>query len=581
MAAFAWCSNASSVDCLNVGPLPLVLPLLDRLDFQGVLDRLLPHDPQREYTHGQVLRALVAARLCKPTALVNVETWADLAGYEFLGGIPADKLNDDRLARALDAFFDVRHSAMAALTVQTLECTELSLERLHFDPTVVSLTGAYESSLPRPDPLLGDTRMPSDAALDPAHLCHNHTTDDVAFQIGQVAVVDALGAVPIFGHLLDGNRNHHPAIHQTFELLRQHLPLPKHMRLISDRGTFSVEHLARLYRHGFEILCAANWSEYRSLYDTHAEQLTWEPASYLSIEQQRRRQGSSDLPQEHYELAELKHQVTDPTNGKKIPVRLIFVHSTADERESRQRRQEQVAALQAGLEDLQARMSRGHPRCTPQTIGQQVLRLLGKKEAAAYFTWHIVPLTAAEQAALPEPGNGHVQASHRLEFHYDAAAAQAAERYDGLSVLVTTGAAGDSADTLFTEYKQQAYVELLHHQNKTPLAVSPIFLKTPKRVEALVCLLQLALQAYQVLERLYRQRTPADAPPSEKRMTAERILREFQSYGLTIRSITLGEVVATSRLTTRQRGIMYRLGFATPREQLANNLPPEPPEPSG
>jgi hypothetical protein len=579
MAAFAWCGNASSVDCLNAGALPLVLPLLECLDFQGILDRLLPHDPQREYTHGQVLQALVAARLCKPSALVNVETWADQAGYEFLGGVPADKLNDDRLARALDAFFDVRHSAMAAVTLQALERTDLSLERLHFDPTVVTLTGAYESSLPRPELLLGDAAMLSDAALDPAHLCHQHTTDDIAFQIGQVAVVDALGAVPIFGHVLDGNRNHHPAIHQTFELLRQHLPLPPRMRLISDRGTFSVEHLARLHRHGYEVLCAANWSEYRSLYDSHAEQLAWEQAAYLSLEQQRRRQVPSDLPHEHYQLAVHPHHITDPTNGQDIAVRLIFVHSTADERECRQRRQQQIAALQAGLEDLQARLSRGHAQCTPQTIGQQVLRLLGKKEAARYFPWRLVALTAAEQAALPEPGRGHRRASHRLEFHFAAAAAEAALRYDGLSVLVTTAALEHSADQLFTEYKQQNYVELLHHQNKTPLAISPIFLKTPKRVEALACLLQLALQAYQVLERLYRQRTPADAPPSEKRMTAERMLREFQTYGLTLRSMRLGEVVETSRLTTRQRGILYRLGFATPRELLAHHLPPEPADP--
>jgi len=237
--------------------------------------------------------------------------------------------------------------------------------------------------------------------------------------------------------------------------------------------------------------------------------------------------------------------------------------------------------LQAGLADLQARLSRGHAQCTPHSIGKQVLRLLGNKEAARYFTWHIRELTAAEQAALPEPGSGHRRATHRLEFHCDADAAQAAESFDGLSVLVTTAAAEHSADQLFTEYKQQAYVELLHHQNKTPLAISPIFLTTPKRVEALACLLQLALQAYQVLERLYRQRTPADAPPSEKRMTAERLLRAFDTYGLALRRIRLGEVVEASRLTSRQRDILTRLGFATPRQLLARNLPSEPADATG
>jgi transposase len=581
MAAFSWCGNANNLTCLNAGPLAVILPLLDRLDFQAILDRLLPGDCQREFSHGQVLKALLAARLCQPSALVNVEAWADESGYEFLSGVPANKLNDDRLGRSLDAFFDVRHSAMAALTAQALHCTELSLERLHFDPTVVTLAGAYESSLPRPPLLQGSDPMPSNAALDPVHLCHNHTSDDIALQIGQVAVIDELGAVPIFGHVLDGNRNHHPAIHQTFELLQQHLPLPPRMRLISDRGTYSVEHLARLHRHGYEIVCAANWNDYRSVYDEHAEQLDWQPASYLSIEQRRRRQGQSDLAQEHYELAVQEHQVTDPTNGQNIPVRLIFVYSTADARECCQRRQEQSAQMQAELADLQARLARGHAQCTAQTIGQQVLRLLGKKEAARYFTWQLVALTAAEQATLPEPGRGHRRASHRLEFHFDAAAAAAAERHDGLSVLVTTAALQTSADQLFTEYKQQAYVELLHHQNKTPLAVSPIFLKTPKRIEALVCLLQLALQAYQVLERLYRQQTPVEAPPSEKRMTAERLLRAFASYSLTVRGITLGEVVEASRLTTRQRDILWRLGFATPRQLLAHQLPPEPSAASG
>lgn len=576
MAAFAWCGNARNVDCINAGPLALVLPLLKHLNFQAILDRLLPHDPQREYSHGQVLEALVAARLCQPTALVNVETWADEVGYQFLGGVPADKLNDDRLGRALDAFFDVRHSAMAAVTAQVLECTELSLTRLHFDPTVVTLTGAYESSYPRPELLLGNAPMPSDAALDPAHLCHHHDTDDLAFQIGQAAIVDPLGAVPVFAHVLDGNRNHHPAIHQTFELLRQHLPLPPQMRLISDRGTFSIEHLARLHRHGFEVLCAANWSEYRSLYETHAEKLTWEQASYLSLEQQRRRKVPSALPHEHYELAVHKHHISDPTTGQEIPARVIFVYSTADERESRLRRQEQIAVLKDHLTDLQTRLSRGHAQCTPQTIGTQVLRLLGKKEAARYFSWRIVELTTDEQAALPEPGRGHRRASHRLEFEFDATAAEEAESYDGLSVLVTNAGLGDSADQLFTEYKQQCFVELLHHQNKTPLAVSPIFLKTPRRVESLVCLLQLALQAYQVLERRYRQKTPADAPPSEKRMTAERLLRAFQNYVLMLRNIALGDVVETSRLATRQRAILHRLGFVTPRQLLAHNLPPEP-----
>jgi len=74
--------------------------------------------------------------------------------------------------------------------------------------------------------------------------------------------------------------------------------------------------------------------------------------------------------------------------------------------------------------------------------------------------------------------------------------AEADARYDGLSVLFTTAPQHYSGDALFTKFKEQNYIELLHHQMKTPLAVRPVFLKSPRRVEALLTLLQIASQAY-------------------------------------------------------------------------------------
>ena len=87
---------------------------------------------------------------------------------------------------------------------------------------------------------------------------------------------------------------------------------------------------------------------------------------------------------------------------------------------------------------------------------------------------------------------------------------------------LTTAPLTRSADTLFTEFKQQCYVEQGHHQWKTPLAVRPLFLKSPERVEALVYLLKIALTAYHLLQRLYRQAVPDDAPVAERRLTTRK-----------------------------------------------------------
>jgi transposase len=569
----AWSGAARADEVVNLGPLALIQPLLEQLDIRGIIDRHLPADPQLEFSHGQVLTLLLAARLCQPTALINVPAWAEKTGADLLWDIPADKLNDDRLGRALDAFFEQRHSILASATAQALHVTGMSLERLHFDTTHLVFYGAYAFSQPRPATAFDDLR--GDGQLAPAHISHGYLTDAHMIQVGLTAAVDNLGALPVFSQCLDGTCHGRRAIREQFALLQQHLPLPDKLLMVSDRGTFSADHVGRLHRNGYHVLCSMNWGDYQAIYDQHATTLRWQTASFLSREQQRRRKSQSSLPHEEYRLAVLKHTLTDPSTHEALPGRLIFVHSSADEKGSCQRRQDNIAKIKAGLEAIAKRVQRGHVRCTDATVRRSVEKLFGKRAAARYFRWELIPLTAAEKAALPPP-EPCCQPRYRFEFTFDEAAAAADARYDGLSVLLTTAPRQRSADALFTEFKQQIGVELLNHQFKTPLAVRPVFLKSPQRVEALVSLMQIALQVYQVLERRYRQTVAADASPTEQHTTAETLLRHFRVYGLLVTHENVGRVVFATRLTSRQRQILNQLSLPTPAQTLRRLLQPVP-----
>jgi transposase len=570
----AWQAAALAADVLNPGPLALILPLLRQLDVAAVIDRHLPPDPQLEFPHGQVLSLLLAARLSEPTALVNVSDWAERTGAQLLWDIPAGKLNDDRLGRALDAFFEQRHSILAGVTANVLRRAELPLDRLHFDTTHLVFYGSYATSTPRPP--TPPPRLLGDGALPPAHIGHGYLTDYKMLQVGTTAVVDALGAVPVSCHVLGGNRNGHSAIKEQFDLLDAQLSLPDSVLLISDRGTFSAEHAGRMRRHGHHVLCAAPWCDYRALYDRHEAALSWREASFLSREQQRRRESGSALPREHYELAVVRHTLSDPTTREEIPCRVLFAYSSAAAAECRQRRQENIVKIRRGLEEIAAKVQRGHPSTTLASVQRQVAELLGQRGAARYFRWELIALSAEEVAALPAPRKGYRRPTHRLAFAFDATAAEGDGRYDGLSALVTTAPITMSADELFTRYKEQNYLERDHHQWKTPLAVRPIFLKSPRRVEALVCLLHIALQVHQLLERLYRQRVAADAPERERRRTAESLLREFKVCGVLAERSAIGLVVRATRPSARQRQILERLGLPTLAETLARRLPPAP-----
>jgi hypothetical protein len=569
-----WHGPTLADDTINFGSLALIAPLLQRLDIAAIIDRHLPPDPQLVFSHGRVLSLLLAARLCQPTALINVPTWAEDTGADLLWDIPAASLNDDRLGRALDAFFTQRHSILTAVAAQAFHLADLPRDRLHFDPTHLIFYGAYDASQPRPPNYPWPPR--SSADVPPAHITHGHGDDSKLIQVGITSVVDELGAVPILGQILDGNRNGHTAIRQTADwLLATNLLRPGTL-LISDRGTFSAEHVAHLHRHDCPVLCSVPWADYRALYDRHAAQLNWQRASYLSLEQQRRRDTGSALPHEHYELAVLRHELTDPQTQQPIPCRVLFVHSTADEAICRRTRVHDLNRLHEGLEAIAATVARGHPKTTQATIARRVTRLFGNRAAAQFFHWEMVPLTAAEQAALPPPPRGCRRPRFRFRYEFDEAASVAAAAYDGLSALLTTAIQQQSGDTLFTQFKQQNHVELNHHQWKTPLAVRPVFLKSPRRVEALVCLLQVALTAYQLLERFYRQSLSVDAAKSEFHRTTESLLRAFRGYGLIARRTPLGRAVHATRLTPTQASILRQLKFQTPSQLLAQVLAPLP-----
>jgi transposase len=571
--SIAWLGTVRDHAVCNLGPLAVVAPLLEEMDVAGIIDRHLPPDPQLEYSHGRVLRLLLAARLCQPLALVNVPAWAEDSGVEYLWGIPPDKLNDDRLGRALDALFSQRHSILASVIAHVVSTYRLSLSRLHYDTTHLLLRGAYETATPRAADLPLPPATPS-ADFPPAHITYGYAAPATKMMhAGVAAVVDDLGAVPLFGHTVAGNHNGKTAIAEFFQLFQEHFPLPP-VLLISDRGTYSAAHVARLERAGHHVLCSVPWAEFQPLFAEHRAQLFWNRASFLSVEQRRRRDTDSALPREHHELAVLRHHLVDPDSGAIVPCRVIFVFSSADQKVCQKERARTTAVIRQGLERIARGVTRGNT-CYRNVadIERCVRRLLGTRRAARYFHWEVQPLTPDEQATLPPPQRGCRRATHRLVYHYDDARAAEDATYDGYSALLTTAPRERSADSLFTDFKRQTYVEQGHHQWKTPLLVRPLFLKSPERIEALVYLLQIALTAYHLIQRRYRQAVPANAPAVERHLTTESILRAFRVCPLVKEAIAGGWVIHPVRVTRRQRQILERLHFPTPAQLLCQCLP--------
>jgi len=576
--AFTWYGNQSSAETCNFGPLAVVWPLLERMQVAEIINRHVPADPQAEFDHGTVLTLLAAARLYSPVALVNVARWAAASGADILWGIPVEKITDDRLGKSLDAFFRQRHSILSSLALTVSREFGVDLSEVHYDPTHILLHGVYEQSEPRGE-LAPDRTVRSDASLPPAHITQGRPMSDAPKDVqmihaGLCTIVDKFGPLPIFGHTVGGNQNGHTAVAEQLALLKQHLRPPE-LTMISDRGTFSVGHLLRLSESGYHALAAAPWDDFRPLFDEHCATLKWRRARYLSIEQQRRRRQGS-MPHEHYELAVVRHQLTERQSQKVVPCRVVFVFSTADQKVARKNRQKSIQKLHQGLEKIARSVAEGRRNTDPTSVARRVSKLFGKRQAAAYFRYEMVPLSKQQRDRLPPPQRGCKRPTHRFEFVYDEGAAQRDAVYDGYVALVTTAPRTQSADEVFTKYKQQCYSEYANHQFKTPLAVHPVFLKSPHRVEALVFLMMITLTLYFLIQRIYRQNVPPHASTKQRRTTTETILRAFSNYALIVHRSRLGREVQPTRLTTRQREILQQLGFPTPAQVLSRRLPRPP-----
>ena len=530
METFTCHGESQDVQGRNFGKLAVIAPMLERIKLKDIINQHIPADEQADFDHGAILSLMLAARLYSPVAMSNISEWAEKSGAEIYFGIPLEKMNDDRFGRSLDAFFDQRHSILGAVALHVAEEFKIPLSELHYDPTHVLFEGAYNDAVKR-DGVVGENGIRSNDALKPAHITKGRGTDDAPqgarmIHVGLLSAVDEkLGPLPLFGHTIDGNQNGRTGIHEQTALIHEFLKL-SHTTMISDRGTFSIGHMLRMHDVGHRVICAAPWGDLSALF------------------------------------------------------------STADRKAIRVQREKQIVKMKAELIQIAVSVSVGRRGTDRAAISKRIARVFGSKDATKFFQWDLKPLTPEENTALlalratsevnPVRGGGKV--THRFEWSFDETLMKAVAENDGYSAMVTTvPEAEKSVDEVFSRYRLQNYVEHANHQFKGPLAIRPLFLHSPQRVESLVFLMMMGLTTYFLLQRTFRQNTPDDAAQVEKKTTTEKILRTFETYTILVydHSPFLREV-CTTRLTQRQLHILNRLNFPTPSQTLRQRLPPRP-----
>ncbi|MGH8916934.1 MAG: IS1634 family transposase, partial [Actinomycetes bacterium] len=181
-----------------------------------------------------------------------------------------------------------------------------------------------------------------------------------------------------------------------------------------------------------------------------------------------------------------------------VHLRRILVYSPANAEGQAKARARKLATAAGELDRLvRTAGTRFHP--TADAVAGRARTIAAKRRAGAYLR------TAITQDATGKPA---------LTWHFDQTAVAAEVAADGWYALLANPAPSQaSPEQVFLRYKGQHVVERRYGEFKGPLAVTPLFLKTNRRIAALITVICLALLIFCLTGRQARN---ALAPHGEK-----------------------------------------------------------------
>ena len=478
-------------DTQIVGALPVITNYLERLNMAAIIDDIVPYEG--DIPLGTLVEVMVINRLLQPQALFRVGQWAEEAAVTDYFGLTAQQLNDDRLGRALERIAEHRLAVQTALTTAAIKKFKLHVGQIHCDITDVELFGVYEGNLEEPavtpQPAYGRTK--------------SGRKNVKQIQCGLTVSND--GGVPLTHQPLDGNTGESTTHIENLRELRRILP-KQDLVYVADSKLDTIENLLAIHQAKGKFLCSG------------AFQPHWQD-EYLRIRGKLKRidyfpQSQAQRPPEErdtYKAYETTDTIEGVMNGRavRLTYRVIFVWSESKAKQEAATRERHVDKIRSEFEKIEQNLNK-YSLKTHDKITRRLEQAKANYREGEAFEYEL------------KERNGRFTLTwkinqRRLTRH---------KQLEGVYLLKTnqTKRACPLVDAL-ANYKQQSQVERRFHNFKGPLAVAPMFLKNPKRMAGLLCVLVWALLILALMERqvrgglkgkpmygLYPENRPSPAP---------------------------------------------------------------------
>jgi transposase len=395
-------------------------------------------------------------------------------------GVPAEKFNDDRLGRTLDAISGHSRDIWQDIVHRALVRADIDLSVIFYDLTAFALHGSYTNS----------------EHVD-FGFAHNTPMDKRKFKTG--LDVSADGNIPTEYALWAGRKADMATVQENMErlcrFLRNHGWSVQETIIIGDRANLNDELAIAYDDHGLRYLAGLQPQRkaHRELLGRYPDEQFYA----LPLNNERGRKGYWGKP----------CQVTFKHEGRQVTHRGLVILSGPMRSALRKGRATKLRALRRELKEVQSKIGKPYYR-TVEAVQKRANTRIKKSPVGKFMR---------AQAYADEQGQIH------LRWWIDRSTLLLAMQKDGRYLLVTNDWRL-SFQRMFDLYRDKDGVEKRFKVSKSDLKVSPIYLHKDERIEGMLLINMLALLAYSLVERQVRQ--------NGLQMTTRRVIERLESLDL-------------------------------------------------
>ncbi len=396
---------------------------------------------------------LVIARLCEPASELQIaEDWYRRTALEDLLRLPADRVNDDRLYRALDRLLPHKEELERHLVKRLGELFELSYDLLLYD-----VTSTYFEGLAERNPLAqrGHSR---DRRPDCKQVC--------------IALVVTREGMPLGYEVFPGNRTDVTTVEEIVEKMETRYGIADRV-WVMDRGMSSAENVAWLQESGRRYLIGTPKSELKKWSREIAEARDWQTV----------RDG-------------VEAKLCRGPEGRET----FLLCRSADRREKERKMHARFAErIEERLASLGRRLERSRKRLDRETIGRQIGRILAQNSRAAGR--YVIRVEND-----PKRDSG-VRLVWTVKPEWDDWASHSEGTY-----ILRTNVRDWSEEELWRTYIQLTEAEAAFRIHKSDLSIRPIWHQKSERVQAHILVCFLAYVLWKTLEQWQRRAGLGNSP---------------------------------------------------------------------